>query len=497
MSFAYHNKYGLKGAMQHQYDNTISKNNESISERRLHRACQHVNQYWFPINQVLLKKIREGLELGHYDLDISFLIAELKTDLSLLLYSVRETLSYLRKNSKNLPVNASLVTIFELAGLNVIKKILSECKEQASSHDLESISEEQALRIQEAMISASTAEVVSENFNLDPELSFSCAIVRQLGHILIAWNYADIYKRCLNNVSANKNLDQLLSNALGFSPRLLAMALLSEWGLDGDLNSILKENKTEHNVNLQNLTKLCEIGEALARANDPEHNPNASSDWESVKEELQVTVGANGIKTIQERVKKNSENYIKLFPEMFHNAENINPDNHIHDFSETQLLANNQFVKHCPPRLRKKLKNFYAIIKPGIIIKEALSMLVKEIIPFAGFNGGYIYTYDPSLGQLFPRTKIGSSVIRDMQAVTYDKDNASTDTIATAFSCSTPLVNNQETYFVSSITGSIGNASKIGVLYLELHPESLIENDFNLLLHFKAIRQALNDCFQV
>ena len=31
----------------------------------------------------------------------------------------------------------------------------------------------------------------------------------------------------------------------------------------------------------------------------------------------------------------------------------------------------------------------------------------------------------------------------------------------------------------------------------EAQQESLIDSDLNLLLHFKAIRQAFNDCFQV
>jgi hypothetical protein len=499
MSFAFHNKYGLVGTMHQQFYSSAAKHQDLITERRLSRACNHVNQYWFPINKILLSKIHQGLYEGVYDLDIDFLISELKMDLALLLYSVRETIAHLKVNSIRIPPSASLTTIFELAGLDCLKKILAGCEQKASLHNIDLINEEQALRLQEALISASTAEVVSANYNIDPDLSYSCAIVRQLGHILISWNYAELYKKCLQNVSSTKTLDQLISTALGFSPKLLALALLNEWGLEGSMQEMLVEtpSQAEGDQITHNLTKLCEIGEALARANDPEHYPSAAADWEKVKQDIELSAGTTAIKAIQARVKKNAEGYVKLFPEMFQITENIDAGSHIHTHAENLLLANNQFVKHCPPRLRKKLKNFYATLVPGEIISSALTMLVKDIIPFAGFSGGYIYTYDPALGQLIPRTKIGRQVDRTIQPVEYVKGKSSTDTIATAFACSTPIINNDEKDITSSITASIGNTGKIGVLFLETHKESVINGESNILVHFKAIRQAFNDCFHV
>ena len=447
----------------------------------------------------MLQKILYGLDEGVYDLDIGFLVAELKTDLALLLYTLRECVVYLKDNNCEIPQNNSLTEIFEQTGITKIKSILEVCGEKISAHNIDLINEEQALRMQEAIISASTAEILSEGMKIDSDLSFSCALVRQLGHILISWNYPSIYQRSLNAITKNKNLDQILSEALGFSPKLLALALLNEWGLEGEIQAVLMADSsppTSSDSRTQNLSRLCEIGEALARSNDPQHYPSAEADWEKVKTELQESIGYQGIKSIQDRVKKNCENYNKLFPEMFHITENINPDTQIHDFSENQLLGNNQFVKHCPPRLRKKLKNLYAMIKPGEIARDALAVLLKEIIPFAGFNGGYVYTYDQGLGQLVPRTQIGREVKKSMQAIDYKNDHPGDDHISTAFSCNTPIVQNDD-IDLTSMVGSIGNASKIGVLYLEAHQQDIDDSENNLLLHFKAIRQALNDCFQI
>lgn len=494
MSFAYH-RFG-KPSMYNIPASIAAKSGDPVAEKRLLRACKHVNQYWFPPNHKLLFRIVQGLQEGVYDLDIGFLISELKTDLALLLYTLRETVLHLKQNSIKIPANYSLVSIFEIAGLAVVKKVLLDCNDKISAHDIDAINEDQALRIQETMISASAAEVLSDGANLDSDMSFSCAIIRQLGHILIAWNYQSIYQRCLNSITKNKNLDQLLSEALGFSPQMLALSLLDEWGLEGEIQQVLKPSPTD-SAQVQNLAKLCEIGEALARANDPEHYPSAAADWEAVKEDLESKRGFETIKAIQDRVKKNCESYMKLMPEMFDSTQNINPDTHIHDHDESLLLANNQFVKHCPPRLRKKLKNFYAILRPGEIAREALAMLLKEIIPFSGFNGGYVFTHDPVAGYLVPRTQIGRSVKRPMQPVEFGKDQMANDPVATAFNCNSPLVYNGENQETAAIIGSLGNAGKMGVLYLEIEEAALRDPENNPLLHFKAVRQALNDCFQI
>jgi len=487
-----------------------SSGSDSQSERRLERAQKHVNEYWFPPNPRLLQRIKAGLEGGAYDLDIGFLIAEIKTDFALLTYCMRELTRLLISEQIPIPQNFSFASIFKLAGLDRVKQVLVVNSERMSTHSVDNISEEQALRLQEAMISASAAEVLSESSNINADLGFSCALVRQLGHTLIAWNYPSVYQRCVSSVSGTKTLDSLLTESLGFSPQLLAHSILDEWGLQGEINQALIDNNpaspqpTEGSATdiPATLKKICSIGEALARANDPEHYPSAEKDWESVKLALQENLGYQGIKLIQEKVKLNCENYVSLMPEMFGRCDNINPDTQINEFLENSLLRNNQFVRHCPPRLRKRFKNFYTLVKPGEIAREALAFLIKEIIPFAGFNGGYIYTLDPTTMQLVPRTKIGTSVEKPMQSIPYNSSQSDPDPVATAFGCSAPIVqgvNNDAArpHGTSSIVGAIGMAPKIGTLYLELPSDLLTGDDHNMLVHFKAVRQAINDCFHI
>lgn len=491
-------------------ENSIKNPSDSTNERRLQRAQKHVSEYWFPPNPILVKRIKEGIDQGVYDLDVGFLIAEIKTDFSLLTYCLREVIILLRKDNFEIPPHSSFTQILTLAGLSKIKKVLMVPLGQISSHSTESITEEQALRLQEAMISASTVEVLSEKQNFDSDLGFSCALVRQLGHTLIAWNYTSVYQRCMNSITPSKSLDILLAESLGFSPHMLALAILDEWGIEGEVSNSLNQNNSQQQNSSDKLNRsasilrLCQIGEALARANDPEHYPTASSDWEEVKAEIADSLGYEGIKLVQDRVKQNCENYLSLFPEMFANVVNVNPDSHIHEYLESSLLKNNQFVKHCPPRLRKRFKDFYGMLRPGEIVRDALALLLREIIPFAGFNGGYIFTADPTTLHLIPRTKIGTTLVRSMEPINYNPDQPEADDISAAFICNAPVVQRtinlpkvlSNASGIASIAGSLGNKSKFGVLYLELNEPLLDDSAVNILVHFKAVRQAIADCFQ-
>ncbi|MCO6431861.1 MAG: HDOD domain-containing protein [Deltaproteobacteria bacterium] len=471
---------------------------ESLGDRRLQRAHQHVSALWFPPNPQLLSRIKDGLQSGAYDLDISFLFSELRTDFALFTFCLRELARSLKEDQVTIPPGCRPYALFELAGLDRIKKVLSVDSERISAHVPDDMSEDQALRLQFAMISASTAEVLSQEKEIDSELGFSCALLRQLGYTLIAWNYPSVYQRCLASLQSKKDFDLVLTEALGFSPQLLALSIVGEWGLSSEINGALADIESNPKEIAGTLSKICEIGEALARANDPEHYPSAAKDWDLVKSEVESTIGFDGMKLIQDRVRQNCENYVALLPEMFAQVENINPDTQIHQFLENSLFRNNQFVKHCPPRLRKKFKDLYALIQPGAVSKEGLQLLLKEVVPFAGFNGGYVYTLDPGTMALVPRTKVGLVIAKRMEPVPYENGSAHSDPILTAYGCSAPIVQMIEQDCgpqpLAFMAGALGSEKKIGVLYLELPEELLNDKDANMLLNYKAIRQALNDC---
>ena len=473
----------------------------ALRERRLREAVQHVSHYWFPVNQQLLRRVKTGLGDGSYDLDIDFLISEIKTDFSLFAYCVREVALRAKKEGLSSPEDLSPVEMLRRAGLARIREVLQVDERRISAHAFESSSELQMVRIREAMISASTAETLAQASKIDPALGFSSGLLRQLGMTLIAWNYPTVYRRVAAALKGGtaKSLDEALSDTLGFSPELLASALAREWKLPNVVSSLLGAGAVE-DAQIQavgaTLRKLCEVGEALARANNPEVYPSASVDWAQARVEIEKRLGFEGIRQIQARVAENCQGYRAALPELFKQVDELDAEAKLHDVQEENVLATNPFIKGVTAVTRKELKDLYAEIQRGVVSKETVRRLVKEIIPLANFTGGVIYTADPTSGTLVPRTKIGKVDLREGGALTLRDDAAGHDPVRAAFRCNAPVV--ESGYGTAGellvFAGVLGEKQRIGVLYLECPLDELDEKHELALTTFKALRQTLNDC---
>lgn len=473
---------------------------KSFSEKRLERATRHVVDLWFPPNPEVLKRIKTGLEDGSYELDISFLISEIKSDFSIFVYCLRQLGTMLKEQGLKPPAGLNPVEMLRFVGLDALKAILLVDERQISKHTLGVSNELQSRRTQEAFISASTAEVLCEHEKIDGELGFSCGLLRQLGYTLIAWNYPTVYRRVFSGLTESQSLDNELSKALGFSPMLLAMTVVRKWGLGLEVETALgipaEDPQSESKIG-KILEKFCTIGEALARANDPDHYPTARSDWELARVEIETRLGREGFKFIQEKVKDHLEDYVKLLPNFFKATIELDPEQRVQAHAERTLLKNNPNVEHCFPALKARFKELYAHIYPGSVSRENLRFLVKNVIPLAGFSGGAIFTLDPGTMELTPRLKLGSVVLRELEPLRYSVDFPNSDPIVTAYRLDSPIMESMETEHHGAVTffaGVVGTQERTGVLYLEVPSELMEDPQMNSLLHFKAIRQALNDC---
>jgi hypothetical protein len=202
-----------------------SNDSQRGSARHLERALRHVSDYWFPVNPVLLKKIKDGFLDGRYELDIDFLVEDLKADFSLFTYCLRE-LCRTAEAQENSP---NPVSMMRNAGLPRLREILCVDQGKISRHATEGHHNSQLQCFETAMISASAAELLAEANGIESELGFATALLRQLGRTLIAWNYPTVYRRALHGAREGEDLDLTLSQALGFSPVLLAATLLRQW----------------------------------------------------------------------------------------------------------------------------------------------------------------------------------------------------------------------------------------------------------------------------
>ena len=102
----------------------------------LRRAVQHVSNLWFPVNPDLLLRVRKSLNEGRYDLDVDFLIEDLRPDLALFTHCIRSLSEMLAGElGVESPSRGALSVreLFKAAGNDRIKKVFSQEANQISS----------------------------------------------------------------------------------------------------------------------------------------------------------------------------------------------------------------------------------------------------------------------------------------------------------------------------------------------------------------------------
>lgn len=464
------------------------------SNRRIERAVEHTERMWFPVNGEIFSRIKKGLREGAYDLDLQFLIDEIRQDFALFIHVIRKLKDVMGEEVSS---DTNPFELLRKAGLSRLKKILLVEERDISTHSLEGSSEIQEKRLKEVAIVAGTVDALCDNLNVDGEIGFSSAVLRQLGMCLVAWNYPTVYQRVIEGEVSEASLDEKLSKALGFSPAFLAETLLIRWEVSPTLvgSKDVPESEKELSATLDH---LCDVGEALARANDPQLYPTALHDWEEARDEISRILGEDGLRKVTKRVRDVSDGYLKRLPKSFVGLTMLDPERAISEITLEKITKINPFVKRCGHEIQMKLKRIYMARDEGTSHTELVRMLVKDVVPNAGFSGGVIYALDPALNALVPRLKIGSVVTREIATVNQD---AGDDPVIAAYRCSAPIIENRvlsgkrEELFIAASLG--GGDNKVGVLYLEAPRQAFEDSTNNTLTLFKAIRQTLAHCLGI
>jgi hypothetical protein len=471
------------------------------SDRRLTRAIQHVTTHWFPVNEIVLESVRKGLRDGAYDLDPEFLFRDLKEDFALLTHCVKQLQAAAEKERLPSALALDPYRLIMWAGAERIKKILDD-DHPISTHKLSSNEAVHDARLRETAIAASSVELLSESEKLPPEQGFVHCVVRQVGLNLIAWNYPSVYTRAVQVSSGKGNLDIELTRLLGFSPRMLATTIMRPRPSTPVAPSVETTWKT--------LDHLCEVGEALARANDPETHSSAEADWESARKHIERQLGTKGLELIHARIMENTKQYRMACPEAFGPQHNFNPPAALQRFQEGLHARSNPFLKQCPSNVRATLEQVYAHTAREGVNREALSLLLKKALPEAGFRSAIVFILDPVERHLFPQTIIGHSQLRTVQPVpcriVAPTDNGlpkepisrpPSDIVAASYECDNPLVEQgvKDDQVYIAVSGVLGRDRRAGVLYVEL-PAERVDSGQTLQV-YKAIRHTLVDALKM
>ena len=434
--------------------------NDGNDNRRIERALQHVVRPWFPINQDVLTSIRANLDNGTYEANPAQLLNDLKGDFALFTFVVKELGIQGMQEKIDPKILNNPVELIRWGGAARIKEAIAPDKKLPSTHSLHWSEPFQVARLRETAVIASTAAVLSEKKDLDPEVGFSRGVIREIGLNLIAWNYPTLYSKVLNNLKPDTTLDEELSKELGFTPSLLAMRVLRPENPDMPEGEVQEEP-----AGWAAYDELCDVGEALARAENPETYPSAQNDWQKANQYLTENADTDALDLIKERAIQQSKRYQEALPEVFNNLENFNPKRNIDVHQRMSAVIADQDFRLCPPHIQEALRTLYNDIDGYSVNKSAIQTLLKSIIPQAGFTGGCVFVIDPSTASLKPRTIIGQVNLRQIQNISLDPG----DMAVAALGQTEPLFDFKEQgpQQIEGIYSSLGEQRKVGVLYLE------------------------------
>ena len=471
------------------------------ASRYIRAAYSFVSEQWLPINPEVVSKIQRSLSQGKYSDDVVALIGDIKRDAALYTFCVKRLVELIQEALPDDTISVTPTELLESAGVDYLESIIIEARGFQSRFS--AATPKQLALLKNVMISATASQSLAEHQSISGELAYATALFRQLGMTLIVWNYPHIYDRVTDLKEDGESIDLTLSKMLGFSPGLLGYSIAKEWGLCPELRIALGDKSAQAGVSeetvarAQALEKICLVGEALARANDPQSYPTAQADWKMAKIEILKHLGPDGFQLLTERVRENIRLYEIAFPTDFASAHTLTPKGETASAQSTIGFVNNLYAKYCNPSVQEVLKEIYSRLDGKTVSRENVETLVRDCFPLAGFSRGCVYILEPETFTLTPRLAIGVTSLSDYKAVRYTSSDESDPVIAAYRNGATPVTDNPYGSPERFIAGVLGTSQRAGVLVLELSEEARRAEEPNPMATFKALRQALADCLNL
>lgn len=472
---------------------------QAPSKRRLARACKHVGDLWFPASPALLKEIKGKLFGGVYDHDPALFYDDVRSDFSLFMYMLRK-LASLVKYEDGIEQVAAPLELFTRVGIVRLKEVIDFEDPVFSRHPLQQVSTSQSARLEEAFVSASAVESIAAPLGYNAEGGYAMALFRQLGLTLVAFNYPTVYEETISKLDVSDDLESKLATRLGFTPSLLAISLFREWGVEPHFFDSMPErlslDSKERAIGMT-LSRICEVGEALARANNPALYPTASRDWSEARQVIDKTLGAQGLSVIRATLKKNLLAFAKATPGVFKAGISLNPETKIWKVWDDKHRAVNPFLLQCKKEFQRPLHNFYDRVIQNKVPQDAVGVLVKEIFPVAGFKGGCVYTVDPVTRMFYPQLRVNEVRLRLLEPIPYGNTD---DPVAEAFAAQAPVIGVDEDSRGTNVTYLacvLGQSQRVGVLYVEMDEADYQLNGADYSAHVQALSKALGDALRL
>jgi hypothetical protein len=433
-----------------------------------------VAQAWFPPQPEVLARVRSGVASGEFLRDRAGLYSELAKDPSLFLLCIRElSLRATSVASGNAPAPRELLSSCPEKDLIEIFSADVDSFSRIPFHSGSAVSQRRSVQ---AMVSAVTVDMFANAAGKGDDLGYSCALFRQLGLMLIAWNHPHVYARISASLEVDETLDEALARVLGLSPSALGLALAREWRICPTIRASMGDDVPEESPEVReaggSLEEICEIGERLAQLADGDTLPLRLQNLEEIRSQVLQRLGPDGLNQIFARVGAVCRNVREVFPSLFASLTR--------GTEEAKGIESNHFVEKTPRFFKEHLQFIYTRFAEGAAPEELRSVL-DQAIRSLGFSRAVLYLLDPVTGALHPRVALGDQELSSARAVSLaTPSGVSGEMIARAAATDDLVINGRAS---RQVITRIGGDRGMGVLALEM-PREL----------FDARSELLGDC---
>ncbi len=464
---------------------------------------------WMPVSPELIVKL-DQISSGNPQE-----VAEvLKTDLGACAFYLKNYSTYAEESG----VPAGIINPSDLFNQAALLKFIEDIKSQQFSHTVDKATKSALSALKFAIISTTTAQTIAPEIDLDPQKAYLCSLTRQVGLMLVAWNYPRIFAKAQSSVTnVGGSIDREVSRILGHSPAQLASEICLNWEGAADIKAAVQtieessksvSNSFEFKLSdadesEQGRLNYCmNLGDTMARIADPEHYPQYSKQWQNATEELKTCIGSNALGLIQDRLAGFSKAYSSdtfTLPISLEPRKNLT---HTAIFRVTdRLLAENEWVAKCHKLHQERFKRIYGLIDKRGISTDALNELITNLMPDLGFVKGCMYKFDDLKMMLIPILRLGKTELSKLKALSCSDAKVLGHPAVIATSYNTPVVKDDvlvDNEWVTAIAAVSGSGNKKTVLYVELSEEMASSIDRReAIVHFKAIQKALMDCINL
>ena len=482
-------------------------------QTRLDRACKYLEDKWFPCSSHILSEIEILLRNPSVVETYPKLLKYIEQDYSLTLFCYKELCSGDLELADQDHAEDNILPLEKIKACEPqgLTELLIASMPTLKLHSVESSSTYQIEKLKEALLALVTTKKLCEYNDINPDLGAEVSLFRQIGYLLVAWNYPSIYQAATSQITETLSLEDNLVKALGFSPATLALSLSQKWGLgkifensavSSEDDSILGPNETSSIA--KSISRLCEIGEKLARANNPERYPHALHDWEDAKSAIEEALGREGLSLIDQAMTLECEELYLQSPHIFKAGTLLNLEDKLLEREGRRNAARNPYLNSCDDNLKTELLSLYDLIAAGERAEKTVSLLLRKVLPHAGFCSSALFTLEPGTKRLALQLKAGDIKLRQGQNLQEIKHKEMLDIVPLAFHSAdvlsqdlNPKIGLDQPPLPACLATFFGCSQRFGVFYVELPSKSYRQDILTYQEKLKALAFTLNDCLEL